>query len=163
MATKRVFYSFHFDNDVMRVQLIRNIGSLEENKPVNPNEWEKVRARGNAAIEQWIQDNMSHRQCVVVLIGSETYKRPWVQYEIEKAWRDKRGVVGVYIHNLKCARNGTCNQGLNPFDYLTIPGSTAKMSTVVKCYNPSSLNAYGEIANNLDRWVDEAIAIRQRY
>ena len=28
-----VFYSFHFDNDVMRVQQIRNIGSIEGNSP----------------------------------------------------------------------------------------------------------------------------------
>ncbi len=26
---RKVFYSFHFDNDVMRVQQIRNMGVLE--------------------------------------------------------------------------------------------------------------------------------------
>ena len=31
MARRSVFFSFHFDNDVMRVQQIRNIGSLEDN------------------------------------------------------------------------------------------------------------------------------------
>jgi len=40
MAVKRqVFYSFHYDNDVFRVQQIRNIGMLEENTPVSVNEW----------------------------------------------------------------------------------------------------------------------------
>ncbi len=34
MAKVPVFYSFHFDNDVMRVQQIRNIGAIEDNKPV---------------------------------------------------------------------------------------------------------------------------------
>ena len=44
MATKRqVFYSFHFDNDVFRVQQIRNIGAIEGNTPVSPNEWETVK------------------------------------------------------------------------------------------------------------------------
>lgn len=28
-----VFYSFHFDNDVMRVQQVRNIGSIEGESP----------------------------------------------------------------------------------------------------------------------------------
>jgi hypothetical protein len=29
MAKRKVFYSFHFDNDVFRVQQIRNMGILE--------------------------------------------------------------------------------------------------------------------------------------
>ena len=40
MAKVPVFYSFHFGNDVMRVQQIRNIGSIEGNAPTTPNEWE---------------------------------------------------------------------------------------------------------------------------
>lgn len=40
---RQVFYSFHFDNDVMRVQQIRNIGVVEGNKPVAPNNWEQIK------------------------------------------------------------------------------------------------------------------------
>ena len=42
MAKIPVFYSFHFDNDVMRVQQIRNIGSIEGNPPTTPNEWKNL-------------------------------------------------------------------------------------------------------------------------
>ena len=60
MATKRqIFYSFHFANDVFRVQQIRNIGALEDNKPVSANDWEEVKKKGDAAIEKWIDDNMN--------------------------------------------------------------------------------------------------------
>ena len=45
MAKRQIFYSFHFDNDVMRVQQVRNIGALEENKPVSPNDWEDVKKK----------------------------------------------------------------------------------------------------------------------
>ena len=37
MAKRQVFYSFHYANDVMRVQQIRNIGMVEGNSPVSPN------------------------------------------------------------------------------------------------------------------------------
>lgn len=40
MAKRQIFYSFHFDNDVMRVQQIRNIGAIEDNKPISPNDWD---------------------------------------------------------------------------------------------------------------------------
>lgn len=46
MAEKRqVFYSFHYNNDVLRVSQIRSIGALEDNKPVSANDWEEVRKR----------------------------------------------------------------------------------------------------------------------
>lgn len=82
---RQVFYSFHFGNDVMRVQQIRNIGAIEGNEPVSPNNWEEIRRTGKSAVEKWIDDNMRHKSCVVVLVGSETANRKWVDYEIRKA------------------------------------------------------------------------------
>ena len=113
MAKRQIFYSFHYDNDVFRVQQIRNIGAIEGNKPVSANEWETIKRGGDAAIKRWIDDNMKYKSCLVVLIGSETANRPWVDYEIRKAWNDGKGVLGIYIHNLKCPRTGKCKQGYN--------------------------------------------------
>ncbi len=158
MPKRQVFYSFHFDNDVMRVQQIRNIGALEDNKPVSSSEWEEVKRKGESSIEKWIDDNMAYRSCVVVLVGEETANRKWVKYEIRKAWKDGKGLVGIYIHNLKCPRNGKSNKGANPFDQFTLDGS--KLSSVVKCYNPSSTDAYNDIKNNIEDWIEEAIQLR---
>ena len=80
MARTPIFYSFHFSNDVMRIQQIRNIGSIEGNPPVNPNDWEQLKRKGSSAIKNWIDHNMKYKHCVVVLIGSETATRPWVKY-----------------------------------------------------------------------------------
>ncbi|WP_353939677.1 TIR domain-containing protein [Micromonospora sp. b486] len=30
---------------------------------------------------------MAYKKAVIVLVGQETASRPWVIYEIEKAWR----------------------------------------------------------------------------
>lgn len=157
---RQIFYSFHYDNDVFRVQMIRNIGALEENKPVSVNEWETVKKGGDAAIEKWIDDTMKYRSCVVVLIGSDTANRKWVKYEIQKAWRDGKGLLGIYIHNLNCPQNGTCNQGTNPFTQFSFKDVNGNVKQI-PCKNPSSINAYGEIKNNLEAWIDEAIANRK--
>lgn len=161
MANRQVFYSFHFDNDVMRVQQIRNIGVIEDNKPVSANDWEEVKKKGKDAIEKWIDDNMKYRSCVVVLVGEETAKRQWVQYEIIKGWNDGKGVLGIYIHNIKCPRNGKCSQGQNPFDNVNFKDGR-KLSSVVKCYNPNSSDAYNDIAKNLEAWIEEAITTRSK-
>ena len=159
MAKRQVFYSFHYDNDVFRVQQIRHIGALEDNKPVSVNEWETVKSGGDLSIKKWIDDNLRYKSCLVVLIGSETANRKWVKYEIEKAWNDGKAVLGVYIHNLKCPRNGICQPGNNPFDEFSLPDGR-KLSSIVNCYNPNTSDTYNSIANNLERWIEEAIANR---
>lgn len=160
MAKRQIFYSFHYDNDVFRVQQIRNIGALEENKPVSANEWEQVKRGGETAIKRWIDENIQYKSCIVVLIGSETANRPWVKYEIEAAWNAGKPILGIYIHNLKCPRIGVCRQGKNPFDNFTFKNNGKALSSLVKCYNPNTFNAYVDIAENLEKWIEEAITSR---
>ena len=156
MAKRQVFYSFHYDNDVFRVHQIRNIGAIEENKPVSANNWEEVKRKGDASIEKWIDDNMNYRSCVIVLIGEQTANRKWVKHEIEKAWNEGKGLLGIYIHNLKDPRTGVCKQGANPFDQFTFKDGT-KLSSKVKCYNPNSTSPNMEIILNLEDWIEKAI------
>jgi len=163
MAKRQVFYSFHFTNDVMRVHQVRNIGIIEGNEPVSKNNWEELKRKGKKSIQKWIDDNMKNRSCVVVLIGSETANREWVKYEIKKAWNDGKGLVGIYIHNLKCPNNGKDTKGDNPFKNFTLDNGNKKLSSIVKTYNPSSLNAYNDIEENMDKLIEEAIEIRKNY
>ena len=44
---------------------------------------------------------MAKRSCVVVLIGEKTAERKWINYEIKKAIELNKGIVGIYIHNLR--------------------------------------------------------------
>lgn len=160
MPRRQIFYSFHYANDVFRVQQVRNIGALEDNPPVSANEWETVKRGGEAAITRWIQSNMANRSCVVVLVGTETASRPWVQYEIKKAWSDRKGLFGIHIHNLRCPRNGVCVKGTNPFEQFNLNGTP--LSTIVPCYDPGN-SAYNQIQSNLENWVEHAIQLRNRY
>lgn len=167
MAKRKVFYSFHFDNDVMRVQQIRQIGVIEGDEPVSKNDWETLKNKGNDAVEKWIDDHMKGKSCVIVLIGKDTAGRPWVEYEIIKAWNDSKAILGIYIHNINCAaevragRTGACAQGANPFDGITFKEGGKKLSSVVQCYNPKSWDAYNDIAENIDAWIESAIKARQ--
>ena len=157
---RKVFYSFHFDNDVARVQQIRNIGMIEGNTPVSPNDWETVKRGGDNAIKKWIDDNMKYKECVIVLIGTETANRPWVNYEIRKAWDDGRGLFGIYIHNMKYLQKRTCSKGANPFYNIWLKNGR-RLSDYVQCYDPNSWDAYNDIARNLEFWVETAIRSRR--
>lgn len=163
MAKRRVFYSFHYDEDVFRVQQIRNIGVIEGNSPVSVNDWESVKRKGDKAIENWINETMKDRSCVVVLIGNKTSSRRWVNYEICKAWDDGKGVLGIYIDDLVDPRfsqtpplYGRSNRGANPFDSILLTDGT-KLSARAKCYAPPSIDTYKYIAENIETWIDDAI------
>lgn len=159
MPKRQIFYSFHYANDVMRVSQIRNIGAIEGNTPVSSNDWEEVKRKGDANIEKWIDDNMKYRSCVVVLVGEATANRRWVKYEIEKAWNNGKGLLGIYIHNINCPNNGKSDKGSNPFDDFNFSDGT-KLSTKVHCYNPNPKDAYNDIAENIESWIEVAIKNR---
>jgi hypothetical protein len=156
---RQVFYSFCFDDDVMRVQQIRNMGVVDGDEPVSPNEWEKLQ-KASGGIQRWIDENMAYRSCVIVLVGRRTAHRDWVKYEIKKAWSEKKGLFGINIHNLKCPREGFGAPGPNPFEQFSINGG-AKLSSLVPCYNPKATDAYGDIKANLSGWVETAMAVRR--
>lgn len=163
---RKVFFSFHYKPDCWRASQVRNIGALEGNSPVSDNEWEEIKKGGDAAIERWIAGQLSGKSCAVVLIGANTAGRKWIKHEIEKAWNDGKGVVGVYVHNLKDHAGTQSYKGANPFDDFTMKRDGAKLSTLVKAYDPpysSSKDAYNYISNNIDGWVEAAIKVRANY
>lgn len=152
---RKIFYSFHFDNDVMRVQQVRNMGVVEGNTPVSPNAWEEVKKKGDSGIEKWIDDNMDGKSCVIVLIGEKTHERKWVKYEIKKAFEENRGLFGIYVHNLICPNNGKGKKGENPFDQFTFRKNGEIYTPAV--YDPKASDAYGDISANLSDWVEKAL------
>ncbi|MBB5202886.1 LysM repeat protein [Inhella inkyongensis] len=162
MTQRRVFYSFHYKPDNWRVGQVRNIGAIEDNKPASDNDWETVKKGGDTAIQSWIDGQLKGRSCVVVLIGSETAGRKWINYEIEKGWNDGKGLVGIHIHQLKNREGVTATKGANPFKGFTLANGK-DLSNVVKAYDPTGVDSkavYQMIANNLDSWIEEAIRIR---
>lgn len=156
---RKIFYSFRFEDDVMRVQQIRNIGIIEDNRPVSPNKWEEIQRGGRPAIQKWIDDNIARSECVVVLIGENTNLSEWVDYEIRKAWNEGKGLAGIYIHNLKDPRYGTSTKGINPFEQVEL-NNGRKLSEYVSVYNPAT-DAYNWIAKYIDQIVEKGIESRR--
>src|SRR2546427_6713694 len=126
---RKVFFSFHYKPDNWRASQVRNAGVVEGNTPVSDNDWETITDQGEGAIRNWIDAQLSGRSCAVVLIGTNTAGRKWINYEIEKAWNDAKGVVGVYIHNLKDSGGAQASKGSNPFAGFTI--GSKQMSSIV--------------------------------
>ena len=161
---RRAFYSFHYVPDNWRASQVRNMGVIDGNKPASDNDWVQIKKGGDTAIQRWIDDQLDGKSVAIVLIGSQTTGRKWIKYEIKKSWEDKKGVLGVYIYNLKDKDGNQASKGRNPFDNFTISGTT--MSSIVKVYDPpytTSTNVYDYIKTNLPDWIEKAIQIRENY
>ena len=160
---RRVFYSFHYKPDNWRASQVRNMGVIEGNRPCSDNDWETITKGGDEKIKKWIAEQMDGKSCVVVLIGTNTAGRKWIDHEIIKGWDDGKGVVGIYIHGLKDKDGNVSTKGNNPFDSIGYGNSGKKLSSIVKCYDPQGSNSqerYDWIRKHLANAVEEAISIR---
>lgn len=163
---RRVFFSFHYKPDNWRASQVRQMGAIEGNAAVSDNDWETITKGGDSAIQKWINGQLDGKSCTVVLIGTNTANRKWINYEIKKTWNEKKGLLGIHIHRLKDKDENQSSKGANPFEGFTVGTSKRKLSSVVKTYDPpymASTDVYSYIRQNLASWVETAISIRDNY
>jgi hypothetical protein len=127
----RAFFSFHYKHDVHRAWQIRNVNKfidVEDAGFYDEGEYRKAKAGGDAAIRRMIDGHLNRSTVTVVLIGTYTWSRPWVLYEIKESVRLHLGLIGIRIHDLEgpvlgnpYAPWGPSPEGLLP--YVPPPGS----------------------------------------
>lgn len=155
---RRVFFSFHYDNDINRSMTVRNSWVTQGKEAagfVDKAEFEKIKRTGETAVHNWIDNQLNGTSVTVVLIGSETLNRPFVQYEICESLKRGNGVIGVYIHNIR--------------DMITQKGSMkGNPHTVIGYYNDSSPAYFDNVCDgiydytydngyaNLGAWIENA-------
>ena len=161
---RRVYFSFHYDVDINRVNTVRHSqqvrAAADEVGFFDHGLWEETKLRGDAAIEALIDEGMKGAGVTAVLIGAQTALRRWVDYEIKKSWVDRKGLVGVCIHQIKDMRTQrTSAKGPNPFDTLYLETAEGKryLSSIFKTYDWVSDMGYQNIAT----WLDEAVELRK--
>ena len=98
---RRTFFSFHYDHDVWRANIVRNCNVVLGCGTAgffDHSEYEEAEKKGAAGIQRMIDRHLSGTSVTVVLIGTYTASRPWVKYEIAQSIARGNGLVGVYIH-----------------------------------------------------------------
>lgn len=101
---RRVFFSFHYDEDVNRSMIVRNSWVIQGKEAagfIDKAEFEKIKRNGENAVCKWIDKQLEGTSVTVVLIGKETLNRPFVQYEIIKSIERGNAIIGIHIHNLR--------------------------------------------------------------
>ena len=154
---RRVFFAFHFERDIWRACQVRNSWVTKDREEAgfwDAADWEKVKKEGDDAIKRWIKSQLNNTSVTAVLIGAETSSRPWVDFEIIESYNSGKGLLGIYIHNIKDEDGDTDSKGLNPFDYISVKkdGEKASFSEMYPTYDWVNDDGY----ENLGDWVEEA-------
>lgn len=159
MAKRQVFFSFEFNKDIWRAGQVRNMGKVSDSSTFSDNDWEEVKSKKDSEIEKWIDNQMEMRSCIIVLIGKTTSTRKWVKYEIEKAYKLNKGIVGIYIHKLEDQNGKQTDKGSNPF-YSIYTNNGERLSKYVTCFDSAystSKNVYSDIEKHIEDLIEEAI------
>jgi MTH538 TIR-like domain (DUF1863) len=115
--TRHVFFSFHYQRDIWRINQIRNLGEIVGNAAAGFHDkslWEEAKTKGDAAVKKMIDDAMHGTSVTVVFIGSQTAGRKFINYEIEKSIARGNGLVGIQINALKDKDGSTDPVGSTP-------------------------------------------------
>lgn len=118
---KRCFFSFHYQDVIdFRANVVRNHNVTKDNNGgfFDASIWESSKKQGDVALKRLINGGLDNTSVTVVLIGSETYARRWVRYEIMKSVERGNGVLGIYINGIRDKYGAVKAQGPNPFNYL---------------------------------------------
>jgi len=154
---RRVFFSFHFERDAWRAGVVRNSGAFKDIDDAgywDAAEWEALKKKGDTAVQNWINDNLTGTSVTVVLIGYETSSRKWVRYEVKKSHEKGNGLLGIYIHQIKDNEGKTDKKGKNHFGELgTKPnGDSIFFGQLYPTYDWVDDNGY----ENLGKWIEKA-------
>jgi antiphage defense system Thoeris ThsB-like protein len=125
--TKRKgFFSFHYA-DIIRVNNVRNAwkidcpGREDKRQFYDRSLWESVQRKNPEGLKTLIQRGMEHASVVCVLVGTHTWSRPWVRYEIARSVIEKKGLLAVHINGLRhYHRLAPDANGENPLDYMSV-------------------------------------------
>lgn len=155
---RRTFFSFHYENDVWRANIVRNSWVTKEDRKaagfIDAAEFEEVKRGGDATIKRWINAQLDSTSVTVVLIGSDTSNREYVRYEVQQSYSRGNGLIGIYIHNIKDRFGNTSVIGSNHFGEIgkDANGGSIYFSTHFPTYNWILDDGY----NNLGSWIEKA-------
>lgn len=120
---KRVFFSFHYQDVIdFRANVVRNHWMTKPNRKesgfFDASIWEDAKKTSDLAIKRLINKGLENTSVTCVLIGSQTFNRRWVSYEIMKSMYKGNRMLGVHINGIKDKHKKTKENGSNPFYYL---------------------------------------------
>jgi len=163
---KRVFFSFHYQDVIdFRTNVVRNHWRTKPNREsagfFDASIWETAKKTGDIALKRLINSGIEGTSSTCVLIGTSTYLRRWVRYEIMRSFKKGNSICGVHINSIRGRDEKTKVLGQNPFDYLGVYFSDSGLTVTLYEWKNDEWQLYEELEGSAS-YRCEAIAKEYR-
>ncbi|WP_459211398.1 TIR domain-containing protein [Aquimarina rhabdastrellae] len=120
---KRVFFSFHYQDVIdFRANVVRNHWVTKNSRNLagffDASIWETAKKTSDLAIKRLINKELKNTSNTCILIGTNTFNRRWVRYEIFKSIKKGNNLFGVHINRIRDKNGIIKDLGSSPFDFL---------------------------------------------
>ncbi len=89
--------------------------------------FESFQRTGDEALKRFLIDGLQNTSVTCVLVGAETYARPWVRFEIIRSFYRGNGLLAINVAGLTSfGQKG--NQGPNPLNHVAFTVTNDKVS-----------------------------------
>jgi Thoeris protein ThsB, TIR-like domain len=121
---KRVYFAFTYQDVIeFRANVVRNHNFAEGVEAAGYYDhsiWEDAQNTGPSVLKRLINSELENTSVTVVLIGSDTWARRWVRYEIFKSIQRGNRVLGIHINCIRGKDQKTKPLGPDPFNNLAL-------------------------------------------
>lgn len=123
---RRVFFSFHYQIDIWRVNQVRNSWRFQHQNEreaegfFDASIWERSQRKGDESLKSLIREGIKNTSVTCILAGPQTYGRRWVRYEIARSVIKGNGLLTVYINRMNDNQNRTYSNAPNPLDSMGV-------------------------------------------
>jgi hypothetical protein len=102
---KRVYFGFDYEDvKTFRTNVVRNHDLLKREVQgvgfYDASIWEDTELHGADAVKRLINRNLENTSSTCILIGTRTWQRRWVRYEIMKSYDQGNTLMGVHINGI---------------------------------------------------------------
>jgi hypothetical protein len=119
---KKVYFAFHYEDVIeLRANVVRKHNftkGVELAGYYDYSIWEESKKTSDIALKRLINGELENTSVTAVLIGSQTYARRWVRYELMKSVERGNRLLGIHITSIKGKDQKTKTLGPDPLAHL---------------------------------------------
>jgi hypothetical protein len=147
---KRVYFGFHYQDVIdFRANVVRNHWLTKLHREAagyfDASLWEEARRKGDVSLKRLINSGLEGTSTTCILIGSQTYARPWVRYEILRSFKRGNAILAIHINSITGKNGLTKPLGPDPLSHVGVTFSESGLTATLHEKIDGKWHEYAEI------------------
>lgn len=156
---KRVYFAFHYQDVInFRANVVRNHWLTRPRREsagfFDASLWEEAKRKGDVSLKRLINSGLDGTSTTCILIGSQTFARPWVRYEILRSFKRGNAILAVHINSISGKNRLTKPLGPDPLLHVGVTFSDSGLTATLHEKIDGKWREYNEMDGSASYRVD---------